>query len=204
MSSRLYPNALSALLDGSLDWTTATLKALLLSDAFSYNASQDKLSQIPNGQIIATSEQMTNPRYTDGLANGDPFEWLQVADAREVNSIVIFDDSGDEAYSQLIAYYGSDCLTGVPFTPVGENYYLYPVTPPGGYFDITEVEELGMISTYPLAGLYTLGEVDGGTTVAVPCLITGRVLSVRAQTCFPSPGIDAGCCPPTITESSCE
>lgn len=202
MSARFYPGGFSQIQDGTIDWTTANLKALLLSSQYTFNPAEDKRDNISDSYVIGTSSALTGATYANGLAGGDPFVWLQLSDTRVVDQIVIFDDSGDDPYSQLILHWDSTCLEGLPFTPQGEDYYLYPVTPPGGFFQITEDPVVGPINTYPLAGPYALAEAIGGDSVFIPCLYIGRDLRVRAKVCV-RPDVSDSCCPPTITGDVC-
>jgi len=202
MAARLYPTFAQGLSNGSIDWTSLTPKALLLSADFAYDPAKAYRDELTEGFIIETSTPVT-PTLIDGVYGADgPFSWLQYSDNRQVGQIVLFDDTGDDAYSQLIAHWTAEDITGVPFTPAGRNYYLYPVTPPGGFFSIGGSAIDGMIGSYSLAAEYALGEVLGGETVSLPTLIVTTALDVRDRVCIPASEVES-CCTPTFRGSAC-
>ena len=205
MSARLYPLAAAQLLDSTLDWTTASIKAIFLSENFSYNPADAYRDQLVESRVIAESNVLTNPSVTtEGVYTGDPFMWPQLLNNKIVNQIALFNDTGDDAYSIMIAHWDADCLIGIPLALIGEDYFFYPILPPGGFFQITEADVVGPISTYALAAAYALSEIVGDTIYAVPCPIyTGRRLSVRDRVCIPADELDS-CCRPTIRPSACE
>jgi hypothetical protein len=204
MSANLYPLAAAQLLDGSLDWTTASIKALFLSEGFSFDAADTYRDQLNESMVIAESNGLTNASVTsNGVYTGDPFIWPQLVDNRVVNQIALFNDTGDDAYSLMIAHWDAECLLGIPITLAGEDYFFYPVSPPGGFFQITEGDLIGPISTYTLAAGYALGEIVGSTIYLIPCpIFTGRILTVRDRVCIPANELES-CCKPTIRSSQC-
>jgi hypothetical protein len=204
--ARLYPHAFIDLQDGVLDWTAMSIRAMLMDDTFAYDATKIFRDELDDAKVIATSDVMTNPVRNGNVVTGDPIQWLQVESERVVRQIVLYDDTGDDAYSHLIAWFGTDAVDGLPYTINGQNYYLYPVQPPGGFFSYGLYEDiLGAIGSYPPAYYLPLGETVGGTNYAIPVLVFGLDLAVNERICLLPDELDRDeCGPPTIRSSLCE
>lgn len=123
MANALYDKGREGFLDGSIDWDTDTIKAVLV-DAADYTlnlATHDNLDDIPAGARVATSGALASKTVTAGVADaadltissvsGDPFEY-----------IILFKDTGVEATSRLIGCI--DTATGLPCTPNGGDIIL--------------------------------------------------------------------------------
>lgn len=203
MAARLYPTFAQGLSDGAIDWTTLNPKAILLAADFAYNSALVYRDELTEGFVIQESSALASPSVTSGVySGGGPFNWLQYSDNKQVEHIVLFDDTGDDAYSQLIAHWDFESVTGLPFTPNGQNYYLYPVSPPGGFFAISTAALIGMLGSYALAGDYALSEVSGGDTYVLPDLVLTTALDVRDRVCIPASEVES-CCTPTFRGSAC-
>ena len=205
-ASRLYPQAFADLQSGSLDWTTLSVKGILLSEAFSYDSSLIYRDELNESFVIATSSEMVSPTFSNSVAGGLPIEWLQIADNRRAHHIVLFDDTGDDAYSPLIAYLSADCVEGLDSPIDGANYYLYPVQPPGGYFSYGLASEvIGPVNTYSLAYNLALAESEGGAVYSIPILVFGLEIAANPRICLLPDALDVDQCgPPTIRSSLCD
>lgn len=202
MAARLYPAFASDLSAGTIDWTTLTPTVLLLTTDFAYDGAKEYRDELNESFVIAASTAITPKVVGDAYSGEEPFSWLQYSDTKQVAQIVMFDDTGDDAYSRLIAHWDSDSVTGLPFVPNGQNYYLYAVTPPGGYFAISSAELIGMLGSYALAGDYALSEVIGGDTYVLPDLVLSTELDVRDRVCIPASEVES-CCTPTFRGTPC-
>jgi hypothetical protein len=207
MTARIYPSASSQLISGDIDWEGATLRAVLLSDSFVYDQAAVMLDEIDSGQIIATSIPLegatlvgTTMDYVYSSEN--PFTWQQIFDDRLGTHVVVYEDTGDPAYSPLIAYWGPDTVLGTPLPLQGEDYFLYFPLEAGGYFRVIPGDLLGTISTIPLADSYSIGEVTGESVFLLFDLLIGRRLLARDRVCAPKSGLES-CGTPVITRSSC-
>lgn len=204
MAARLYPTFAQRISDGLIDWTTLTPKALLMSSDFVYDSSKVYRDELNESFVMNTSDVLPDPSVTadDAYKGSGPFAWLQYADTKIAGHVVLFDDTGDDAYSELIGHWDSDSVTGLPFTPNGSNYYLYGVSPPGGYFAISSAELLGHLGSYALSGDFALAEVTGGDTYILPTLVLTTALDVRDRVCIPASEVES-CCTPTFRGSAC-
>jgi hypothetical protein len=123
MANFLYDKGREGFLDGSIDWDTNDIKAVLVACGSShYVASQstdDLLADIVVGDRIATSANLGSKTVTGGVADAADVTFSSVSGAEDVDAVVIYKDSGDPATSRLIAYL--DTGTGLPTTPNGSD-----------------------------------------------------------------------------------
>lgn len=120
MANALYDKGREAFLTGGINWTSDTIKVVLV-DAADYTvniATHDFLDDIPSGARIATSGALAGKTATDGVADADDLVFTAVS-GDQFEAFVIFKDTGSEATSRLIAYF--DTATGLALTPNGGN-----------------------------------------------------------------------------------
>lgn len=120
MANALYDKGREGFLDGSIDWDTNTIKAVLVDTAlYTVNlATHANLSDVAVGSRVSTSGALASKTVTAGVADAADVTFTSVTGAT-VEAIVIYADSGVEATSRLIAYI--DTATGLPLTPNGGN-----------------------------------------------------------------------------------
>lgn len=120
MANALYDLGRQAFLDGDLDWSANNIKVILVdTSAYTVNLATDQfLSIIAGGAIIATSANLSGKTSTAGVADANDVTFNSVSGA-SVEALVIYQDSGSAATSRLIAYI--DTATGLPVTPNGGN-----------------------------------------------------------------------------------
>ncbi|RAN78021.1 hypothetical protein B5P43_18490 [Bacillus sp. SRB_336] len=116
MATALYDSGREGILDSSINWTTGTIKAILIdTGTYSVNLATDKFqSDIPSGARIAVSPALTSKTATGGVANAAGVTFSAVVGA-SVEAVVLFQDTGVAGTSRLIAYIDSG--TGLPVTP---------------------------------------------------------------------------------------
>ncbi len=123
MASALYDKGREGFLDGSIDWDTDDIRAILV-DAGNYTvnlASHANLSDIPGAGRVATSDALASKTVTAGVADAADKTFVAVTGAT-VEAIVLYKHTGTEATSRLIAYL--DTGTGLPLTPNGGDVVL--------------------------------------------------------------------------------
>lgn len=118
MADALFAKGREGFLDGSIDWDTDTIKAVLVDHGTDtpVPATDQFLSDISAGARIATSAALSSKTVTDGVADAADITFSAVSGA-SVESIVLYKDTGSAATSRLIAYI--DSATGLPVTPNG-------------------------------------------------------------------------------------
>lgn len=120
MVNSLYGLGREAFLTGDIAWDTDDIK-LILVDSADYpakdiNADQFRDPAIPNAAEVAVSGNFTTKTTTLGTADADDVT-LSAVTGDESEEIVIFQDTGVETTSRLIA--DIDSATGLPVTPNG-------------------------------------------------------------------------------------
>ena len=119
MANVMYPKAKQGFIGGDLSLDTDNLKAVLVDTAtYTYSATHEFLSDIPAGERVATSANLTSKTIVDGTFDSDDILYTAVTgDPSE--ALVLYQDSGVEGTSRLIIYI--DTATGLPVTPDGTN-----------------------------------------------------------------------------------
>jgi ApbE superfamily uncharacterized protein (UPF0280 family) len=118
MANRLYDKGREGVLDGSIDWDTDVIKAVLVdgADYVPDTATHDFLDDIPIAGRVATSAALAGKTVALGVADANDVTLTGVAgDPSEY--IVLFKDTGSAATSRLIALI--DTATNLPVTPNG-------------------------------------------------------------------------------------
>lgn len=203
MTAHIYPAAAIGFQNETLDWTAEEIKAVFLGPSFSYDGSLVYLDQLPSQHIIAISDAMENPEFDNGQAVAGPAAFLQLLSTQEITHVVLFQDTGDPAYSPLLVHYDSDSIIGAPKTSTGEDQFVYYLSPPGYFFQFSSEELVGPIDTHVLAEELALGELEGGVTVLFGDVFLGSRLTVSTHAvCVPAEEGD-DCCEPTIRSSQC-
>lgn len=205
MSATIYPSALAALLNDTLDWTAEEIKVVLLGPSFIFDPTLVYLSELPSEHIIAISElELGNRSYDDGIALGDPAEFLQLVSNQLITSVVVFQDTGDPQYSPLIAYYTGDSVLNTPMPAAGMDLYVYAPVEPGGWFQVVDSDLVGIINSHVMGDDFSIAELSGGLSLVLPTLqIAGR-LEVNTHVVCAGPDEPEDCCEPEIRSSRCD
>ena len=120
MANQLYDFGREGFGSGDLDWPADNIRCVLVdTDDYTLNAGADQhLDDVPAGARVATSGLFVGKAIPAGVADADDIGFSNVSgDVSE--ALVIYQDSGAEATSRLIAYI--DTATGLPITPSGNN-----------------------------------------------------------------------------------
>jgi len=114
----LYDHGREGFLDGSIDWDTDDIRAILIdTDDYTVDLdAHDNLDDIPAGARVAVSSALTGKTVTDGIADANDVTWPSVT-GDQCEAIVLYKHTGTESTSRLIAYI--DDATGLPVTPNG-------------------------------------------------------------------------------------
>lgn len=117
MANALFDKARNAFLTAQINWTTSTIKAVLVdTGTYTVNLSAHEfLADVGAGARIATAT-VANPTASGGAADGDNTTFISVTGA-SIEAIILYKDTGSDATSPLIAYI--DTATGLPITPNG-------------------------------------------------------------------------------------
>lgn len=123
MANALYGKGREGFLGSDIDWDADNIKVVAIDTAL-YTVSIDVdqfLSAIAVGARIATSVALTAKTKLLGVAAAANIVFPTVTGA-SIEAIALFQDTGVEATSRLIAYI--DTATGLPVTPNGGDINL--------------------------------------------------------------------------------
>jgi hypothetical protein len=118
MANALYGLGREAFLGGDLDWDANNVKLYLIDNA-DYTVAidtHDFADDVATAAKVATSGNFANKTKTLGVSDADDIV-LSTVSGDPSESIIIWQDSGAQATSRLIAYI--DTATGLPVTPNG-------------------------------------------------------------------------------------
>lgn len=118
MANGFYLKGLQGLLDGSVDVDTDNIKVVVV-DTSDYTvdlSTHDNLDDIAAGARVATSGNLASKTVTDGIFDAGDVTLTGVT-GDEFEAYVVYQDSGTESTSRLLAYF--DTATGLPLTPNG-------------------------------------------------------------------------------------
>ena len=118
MADALFDKGREGFLDGSIDWDTDNIKLIIVdhTDDTPVVATDEDLADIIAAARVATSGNFASKTVTAGVADAADVT-LSTVTGDAADSIVIYQDSGVESTSRLIAYI--DAATGLPVTPNG-------------------------------------------------------------------------------------
>lgn len=118
MANALYSACKEAFLNGNINLTTDNIKVVLV-DTADYTvdlATHNALDDIPALARVATSGNLAGKSITGGVFDANDVT-LTTVTGDQSEAVVIYQDSGVESTSRLIAYI--DTATGLPITPAG-------------------------------------------------------------------------------------
>ncbi|MFI8696770.1 hypothetical protein [Dietzia maris] len=118
MANALFDNGREGFLDGSINWQSDNIKAVLVdTGAYTASLASNKfLADIPSAARVATSPNLTGKTSTGGVADANDVTFTSVS-GPTVEAVVLYKDTGNASTSRLIAYI--DTGTGLPITPNG-------------------------------------------------------------------------------------
>jgi hypothetical protein len=120
MANALYDFGRQGFLEGTIDWDTDTIKAVLVRSYTVNLATHDNLDDITGaggGTIVSTSPAFSTKSVTAGVADAADITFSTVTAGASCPYIIIYKDTGTASTSRLIAYI--DQATNLPVTPNG-------------------------------------------------------------------------------------
>ena len=129
----LYDSARAAFLGGTLSWTSATIRAVLVDMSLYPARSEDTaLATIPLSARLAISPAFTGKNVDGGVATAAPITFTAVPGSAQ--ALVIYSDGGSDAASPLIAFL--DTAVGLPVVANGANITVTWDTGVNGIFKL--------------------------------------------------------------------
>lgn len=116
MANALYPKGKEAFLNADIDLLVDTIKISLIdTGVYTYTATHEFRSDVSNSAVISTAT-LSNKTTANGVFDADDALFTSVTGAN-AEALIIFQDTGFQANSRLIAYI--DSATGLPILPNG-------------------------------------------------------------------------------------
>lgn len=116
MANALYPKGKEAFLNANVSLLTDTIRISLIdTGVYTYSATHQFRSDVSNTAVIATA-LLSNKTTANGVFDADDATFTSVTGAN-CEALIIFQDTGSQANSRLIAYI--DSATGLPILPNG-------------------------------------------------------------------------------------
>jgi hypothetical protein len=116
MANALYPKGKEAFLNADIDLLVDTIKISLIdTGVYTYSATHEFRSNVSNSAVISTAT-LSNKTTANGVFDADDALFTSVTGAN-AEALIIFQDTGFQANSRLIAYI--DSATGLPILPNG-------------------------------------------------------------------------------------
>jgi hypothetical protein len=114
MANALFNPGREGFLDGTIDWDTGDIRAMLVLSTYTFDATDkfiSDLGSVDNGRSAALGSKTV----TDGVADAADTSLVATAAAAS-KAIVLFQHTGSDATARLIAYIDTP-TSGLPFTP---------------------------------------------------------------------------------------
>ena len=115
MANRLYPKGAEKIL-GTLDLTAVTVKAALLSDAYTYSAAHEFLSDV-SASVLNTAQTLASKAVTGGVFDAADVVYTAVTSGANARYVALYHDTGTAGTSSLIFFV--DTATGLPMATNG-------------------------------------------------------------------------------------
>lgn len=115
MANKLYPLGAEKIL-GPVNLSTDTIKAALLSDAYTYSAAHEFLSDV-SATVLDTAETLASKSITGGVFDAADVVFALVAPGANAKFVVLYVDTGVAGTSSLL--YLVDTATGLTMATNG-------------------------------------------------------------------------------------
>ena len=117
MANALFNKGRQGFLDGSIDWDTDDIRAMLVLNSYTVDLTDEfvaDLGAVDNGRSAALGSKTV----TDGVADAADTSLTATA-ATSSGKLALFKHTGSDATARLIAVI--DTATGLPFTPAASQ-----------------------------------------------------------------------------------
>jgi hypothetical protein len=117
MANALFSLGREGFLDGSIDWDTGDIRAMLVKSTYTFDDTDKFLSDlgsVDNGRSAA----LASKTVTQGVADAADTT-ITATSAVACNALIVFQHTGTDSTARLIAYI--DTATGLPVTPAASG-----------------------------------------------------------------------------------
>lgn len=116
MANKIYPKGAEKILSASINFSSDTIKAALLSDAYTYSASHEFLSDV-SATVLSTAATLGSKSVASGVFDAADAVYSAVTGGAVAKFVVIYKDTGVSGTSPLL--YLIDTATGIPMATNG-------------------------------------------------------------------------------------
>lgn len=115
MANTFYPKGAEKMLSAAINYTSDTIKVAIVSDAYTYSAAHEFLSDA--GTLVGTAQTLGSKAITGGVFDAADANFGAIAPGSTAKAAILYKDTGNPTTSPLLAYI--DQLTGFPFATNG-------------------------------------------------------------------------------------
>ena len=120
MANTLFPKGKQKILSAAINFPTDTIKAILVTDSYTYSTAHEFLSDL--GTTVGTAQTLTNKSVTDGVFDADDITFATLAPGSNLKAVVLYKDTGVAGTSSLIDYI--DTVIGLPMATNGGDVQI--------------------------------------------------------------------------------
>ena len=120
MANTLFPKGKQKILSAAINFPTDTIKAILVTDSYTYSTAHEFLSDL--GTTVGTAQTLTNKSVTDGVFDADDITFATLAPGSNLKAVILYKDTGVAGTSSLIDYI--DTVIGLPMATNGGDVQI--------------------------------------------------------------------------------
>lgn len=122
MANALYGKGKEKLLTAAINLSSDTIKAALVSSAYSPNLSTDEFYSTISANVLNTPQTLGTKAITLGVFDAADILYTAVTSGSTAKAVVIYKDTGLAGTSALLAYI--DTITGFPLATNGGDIQI--------------------------------------------------------------------------------
>ena len=122
MANALYGKGKEKLLAGSINFGSDTIKAALVSSAYSPSLSTDEFLTAISADVLNTAQTLASKTTTLGVVDAADVTFTAVSSGATAKAVVPYKDTGVASTSPLLAYI--DTITGFPLATNGGDILI--------------------------------------------------------------------------------
>lgn len=122
MANKFYPKGKEKMLSApQVDWIADTIKAALVSTAYTYSDAHEFFSSA-SASVVGTPATLSAKTTTDGVFDADDLAYAALAAGSTIKALLIYKDTGVASTSPLLGYL--DAITGFPMATSGGDVII--------------------------------------------------------------------------------
>jgi hypothetical protein len=122
MANALYGKGKEKLLTAAINISSDTIKAALVSSAYTPNLATDEFYTTISGSVLNTPQTLASKTITLGVVDAADILYTAVTSGSTAKAVVIYKDTGVAGTSPLLAYI--DTITGFPLLTNGGDIVI--------------------------------------------------------------------------------